>query len=168
MAFRANHNAYQQETSIYDISVWYSITRYSRKRITVNGIISNFRYSLAGAPLETSACESETMATAKFSFTRVILAYILMHLGFFLPLLDNTVLRCTICGKAVQLSAGKSERQLCTPSLVPLKPAWSLLSHTSDLLPSRFSLLSIDWTVSLSFTTHKRFACSFSLGSRFV
>lgn len=141
------------------MSVWYSIAEHSWKRIIINGIIP----ILFGTPLETPACESEAAATARFrsrvSHSRTYASRIFYHFS-------TTVLRYTICGKATQLSAGKSERQLCTPSLVPSKSR--LLSHTSDLLPSRFSLLSIDRTVSLSFATLKRFACGFSLDARFV
>ena len=145
--------------TIYMVSyVWYSITGYSWKRITINEIIPNFRYSLA-CLLKAFACESETAATAKFrsrvSYSRILASRIFYHYS------TTRSYGTPFAGKAVQLSAGKSERQLCTPSLVPSKSR--LLSHTSDLLPSRFSFLSIDRTVSLSFATLKR---SFSLGIR--
>lgn len=47
-----------------------------------------------------------------------------------------------ICGKTTQLSAGKSERQLCTPNLVPSKSR--PLSHISDLLLGSLSSLLIE------------------------
>lgn len=61
--------------------------------------------------------------------------------SYFFPLLDNAVVlvRDSICGKATQLSSGKSERQLCIPSLVPPK---SLLSSLlwSPTFPFPFCL----------------------------
>jgi len=101
-----------------------------------------------GAPLETPACESEAARRPPQDSAHACRVRADLCISYFLSLSDNTV---AICGKATQLSAGKSERQLCTPSLVPWKSR--LLSHTSDLLPSRFFFLFIDRTVSLSFAT---------------
>lgn len=52
---------------------------------------------------------------------------------FFLTLFDNAVVlvQYAICGKATWLSAGKSGRQLCIPSLVP--PSLPPLSITNVL-----------------------------------
>lgn len=80
--------------------------------------------TLFGAPLETPDCESEAAATAR-SRSRVSRTRADLCILYFLP--RPTTRSYAICGKATQLSAGKSERQLCTPSLVPPKsPAFSL------------------------------------------
>lgn len=77
------------------------------------------------------ACESEAAATAKFPFRTLTRR---MHLDFFfLPLFDNATVSVlyAICGKATWLFAGKTGRQLCTPSLLP--PSFPSLNALSFL-----------------------------------
>lgn len=71
---------------------------------------------------------------------------------FFLPLFDNAavLVRYAICGKATWLSAGKSGRQLCTPSLVP--PFLPPLSITNVLS----FLISLHRSKRLVFFRHSR------------
>lgn len=155
VAFRANafnHDAHQRGASVYETSVWCSIVGHFWKKTTGNGIPTLF-----GAPLETPACESEPARRPPQDSAHACRTRTDLCISYFLPLLDKTGVRYAICGKATQLSVGKSERQLYTPSLVPSKAR--LLSHTSDPLPSRFSFLFIDRTVSLSFATLASRSC---------
>lgn len=143
------------EESAFTKPVWCSIAGHFCKR-TINSRIP----TLFGAPLETLACESEAAATVRFrsrvSHSPTYASRIFYHCP--------TAWLYAICGKATQLSAGKSERQLCTPSLVPSKSR--LLSYTSDLLPSRFSFLFIEPSHFLSYS-RKPFGF-WRVGVRFV
>lgn len=83
--------------------------------------------------------ESTPIIPETYTVFRSRVSHEIMHLAFFQRPVDNTAVALVpvdaICGKATQLSVGKSERQLCDPSLVssslflaPTHPfsSWSL------------------------------------------